>query len=98
MPNINDLKEKLKNDEEFKNKFLEIKSTKEAIEMAQKFGFNVKENEIENDPELSEDLLEAVAGGKGIDIDRKSEKVYVFGDDCEARVIKRSEYEKGGGI
>lgn len=97
MRNINDLKEKLKYDENFKDKFSSIKDPKEAVKLAKKFGFNVNENEVENDPELSEDVLEAVAGGKGgINVNKKSERLYVFGDDCEAKVVRKSEYEKGG--
>ncbi|MDQ5984088.1 MAG: Nif11-like leader peptide family RiPP precursor [Eubacteriales bacterium SKADARSKE-1] len=65
MKALKEFKEKLKSDQEFKNKFLGIKDQKEAIELARKFGFEIKEEDLEEDSDLSEDMLEAVAGGKG---------------------------------
>ena len=65
MNGVGELKEKLKNDKSFKEKFKNVKSEKEAVELAKKLGFKVSEEDILKDEELNEDMLEAVAGGKG---------------------------------
>lgn len=65
MVGFKELKDKLKTDEKLKIKFCGIKSAQEAVDLARKLGFSVSLNDIENDIELSEDLLEAIAGGKG---------------------------------
>ncbi len=65
MNGVRKLKEKLKNDKNFKDKFKNVKSEKEAVELAKKLGFKVSEEDILKDEELNEDMLEAVAGGKG---------------------------------
>ena len=64
MPGFKELKDKLKTDEELRNKFFRVKGTKEAIDIAKSLGFEISEDDIENDRELSDDLLEAVAGGE----------------------------------
>lgn len=94
MSDINKLKEKLKYDENFKNEFLKINDLKEAIKLAESFGFNITQSDVKNDTELSENLLEAVAGGKGrVSIDERNENMYVFADNAEAKVVKRSKYK-----
>ncbi len=65
MNGVGKLKEKLKNDKSFKEKFKNVKSEKEAVELAKELGFKVSEEDILKDEELNEDMLEAVAGGKG---------------------------------
>ena len=65
MNGVGKLKEKLKNDKSFKEKFKDVKNEKEAVELAKKLGFKVSEEDILKDEELNEDMLEAVAGGKG---------------------------------
>ncbi len=65
MNGVGKLKEKLKNDKSFKEKFKDVKSEKEAVELAKELGFKVSEEDILKDEELNEDMLEAVAGGKG---------------------------------
>lgn len=65
MKNLEDLKRDIKNNPEIKKHFANIKDEKEATELARKLGYEVSESELENDEELNEDMLEAVAGGKG---------------------------------
>ena len=69
MNGVRKLKEKLKNDKNslnlVRNIIKNVKSEKEAVELAKKLGFKVSEEDILKDEELNEDMLEAVAGGKG---------------------------------
>ncbi|MBR1779299.1 MAG: Nif11-like leader peptide family RiPP precursor [Clostridia bacterium] len=65
MRGIEALKEKLRHDSVFRDKFANIKSTDEAISLAKEFGYDVSEEEVSQDAELNEDILEAVSGGKG---------------------------------
>lgn len=74
MKSLEQLKEKLKSDVDFRNKFHGIKGVGEAVSLARSFGFDVNEKDIENDYNLSEDVLEAVAAGKG---DTKAQVVNV---------------------
>ena len=64
MRGIEALKEKLRHDSVFRDKFANIKSTDEAISLAKEFGYDVSEEEVSQDAELNEDILEAVSGGK----------------------------------
>ena len=92
MLDIDDLKEKLKYDENFKNKFSEVKDLKETIRLARQLGFEVSEQDIENDPELSQDILKAISGG--IDIQTKYELINVFGDYDEAYFMTKEQYDE----
>ncbi len=65
MKKIEDLKKYLKNNPEIKKYFVNITNEKEAAKIAKKLGYEVSEIELKNDEELNEDMLEAVAGGKG---------------------------------
>ncbi|MDQ5984085.1 MAG: hypothetical protein RUMPE_01117 [Eubacteriales bacterium SKADARSKE-1] len=65
MLGFKELKDKLRTDENLKVKFRGIKNAQEAVNIARNLGFEVSLNDIENDTELSENVLEAVAGGKG---------------------------------
>lgn len=65
MKSLKEFKEKLQTDESFRNKFRGIKGSEEALALARKFGFEVSEENLKEDSNLSEDMLEAVAGGKG---------------------------------
>ena len=65
MKKIEDLKKDLKNNPEIKKYFVNITNEKEATKIAKKLGYEVSEIELKNDEELNEDMLEAVAGGKG---------------------------------
>ena len=64
MKDIEKLKKQLKEDETFREKFKDVKDKEEAISLAEKLGYKIRKEELENDEELSEDLLEAVSGGK----------------------------------
>lgn len=75
MKNLEDLKKDIKNNPEVKNHFANVKDEKEAAKVAQSLGYEVSEDELKNDEELNEDMLEAVAGGKG---DTKIRQDYVF--------------------
>lgn len=62
---IEKLKRKLELDEGFRNLFLNIKNLNEAVDLARQYGFDVNEEQVSADDKLTDDLLEAVAGGKG---------------------------------
>ena len=64
MRDIEKLKKQLKEDKSFKEKFKDVKDANEALSLAEKLGYKIKKEELENDEELNEDLLEAVSGGK----------------------------------
>lgn len=66
MNGVKELKEKLKNDKGFREKFKNIKNEQDAVKLAKRLGFEINEEEILKDEELNEDMLEAVAGGKGV--------------------------------
>lgn len=66
MSGVKEFKKKLKNDKNFKEKFKNVKNEKDVVNLAKRFGFEINEEEILKDEELNEDMLEAVAGGKGI--------------------------------
>ena len=67
MKNIDDLKERLKTDVEFKKLFENKRDVNDLIKVARENGYDVSEEDLEKDEVLSEDMLEAVAGGKGRD-------------------------------
>ena len=63
MKNINDLKERLDKDVEFKKLFANKKSVDELINIARENGYEVSKEDLEKDESLAEDALEAVSGG-----------------------------------
>ena len=65
MSDIEKLKKKLELDEDFKSLFINIKSLDEAIDLARQHGFDVNEEQISEADKLTDDILEAIAGGKG---------------------------------
>lgn len=76
MKDIKELKKRLKNDIEFKKLFLNKKDIKELVKVAYENGYDVSEEDLEKDEELSEDALEAVAGGKKEDISVNKIDIY----------------------
>lgn len=85
-----ELKEKLKTDEDLKAKFRGIKNAKEAVAIAQNLGFEVSEEDIANDSELSENVLEAVAGGKGGSIEENNTFYHVDVSGYDLVIDKKS--------
>ena len=75
MKKIEELKRDIKNDPEVKKYFINVKDEKDAAKIAKSLGYEVSEAELRNDEELNEDMLEAVAGGKG---DTKIRRDFVF--------------------
>lgn len=76
MKDIKELKKRLKNDIEFKKLFLNKKDIKELVKVAYENGYDVSEEDLEKDEELSEDALEAVSGGKKEDISVNKIDIY----------------------
>lgn len=77
MKNINDLKERLKTDPEFKRLFANKHNINDLIKVARENGYDVSEKDLEKDEVLSEDVLEAVAGGsKKEDIEVNEHNIY----------------------
>ena len=66
MKGIKELKARLNEDVEFKKKFCGLKDIDEMLDVARKEGYEVTMDEISCDQELTDDMLEAVAGGKGV--------------------------------
>lgn len=65
LKSIDKLKEKLNSDKSFKELFINIKTLDEAIDLARQHGFDVDQIEVSEDEGLTDNILEAVAGGKG---------------------------------
>lgn len=63
MRDIEKLKKQLNEDSSFREKFKDVKDADEALLLAERLGYKIKKEDLENDEELSEDLLEAVSGG-----------------------------------
>lgn len=61
--NIIDFKEKLEEDESFKEKIAGASNLDEVVDIAKEFGCEIELDDILEDVELSDELLEAAAGG-----------------------------------
>jgi predicted ribosomally synthesized peptide with nif11-like leader len=66
MAGITEFKEKVAADEAFAAKFKDVKSAEELVEIAAKEGFTFTVDDITESTELSDDDLEAAAGGRTI--------------------------------
>ncbi|MBR1779296.1 MAG: Nif11-like leader peptide family RiPP precursor [Clostridia bacterium] len=75
MKGIKELKERLKDDREFKNLFASKKDAMEIIDLAREYGYDIAADDVERDEELSEEMLAAVAGGKK-DNDIREHNIY----------------------
>ena len=62
--NIIDFKVKLEEDEDFRNKFTFASNLDELVDLAKENGYDLDIEKIEEDHELSDYLLEEVAGGE----------------------------------
>lgn len=58
-------KEKLEDDEDFRYLFVNAFNLDEIVDIAREHGIDLDLDEIMEDPELSDQFLEAVAGGAG---------------------------------
>ena len=76
MKTIGDLKERLKKDKEFKRLFANKRDINELIKVARENGYDVCEKDLEEDEALSEDALEAVAGGSKKEVIKEDIEVY----------------------
>lgn len=65
MNDLEKIKKAVKRDENLRKSFYGVKNADEAIKIAIANGFDISKEELARDQELSEDLLAAVAGGKG---------------------------------
>ncbi len=65
MNDLEKIKKAVKCDENLRKSFYGVKNADEAIKIAIANGFDISKEELARDQELSEDLLAAVAGGKG---------------------------------
>ena len=63
MKGIKELKVRLNEDVEFKKKFCGLKDIDEMLDVARKEGYEVTMDEISCDQELTDDMLDAIAGG-----------------------------------
>lgn len=63
MKGIKELKARLNEDVEFKKKFCGLKDIDGMLDVARKEGYEVTMDEISCDQELTDDMLEAIAGG-----------------------------------
>lgn len=61
--NIIDFKERLEEDESFREKIAGASNLDEVVDIAKEFGCEIELDEILEDVELSDELLEAAAGG-----------------------------------
>lgn len=63
MKGIKELKTRLNEDAEFKKRFCGLKDIEEMLEVAREEGYEVTMDEISCDQELTDDMLELIAGG-----------------------------------
>ena len=61
--NIEEFKERLDEDAEFKKLFLDVVNLDEAVALARENGYNLDMDEVVNDVKLADDILDDVAGG-----------------------------------
>ncbi len=61
--NIEEFKERLDEDAEFKKLFLDVVNLDEAVALARENGYNLDMDEVVNDVKLADDILDVVAGG-----------------------------------
>ena len=61
--NIDDFKERLEEDSEFKQLFLDVTNLDDAVALARENGYNLDVDEVVNDIKLADDILDVVAGG-----------------------------------
>ena len=61
---IRELQRDLEENDDLRKAFLNVKSSEEAIEIAQDLGYEINSEEIENNKELVESMFESVAGGR----------------------------------
>jgi predicted ribosomally synthesized peptide with nif11-like leader len=66
MAGVKDFKEKVAADEAFAAKFKDVKSAEELVELASKEGFSFTVADVNENSELIDAELEAVAGGRTI--------------------------------
>jgi predicted ribosomally synthesized peptide with nif11-like leader len=66
MAGVKDFKEKVASDEAFAAKFENVKSAEELVEIAAKEGFTFTVADVNENSELIDAELEAVAGGRTI--------------------------------
>lgn len=64
MRGFDEFKERMLNDEVFAESFASIKMLEDVVEIAEKQGYEFTVEELQDD-EMSDDILEAVAGGSG---------------------------------
>ena len=77
---INELQRDLKEKDNVKKAFLNIKSPEEAIKIAQNLGYKISEEEIENNEELVEGMLKSVAGGAKVTVRNYSFSSYTLAE------------------
>ena len=84
---IKELQIDLKEKDNVKKAFLNIKSPEEAIKVARNLGYKINEEEIENNEDLVESMLESVAGGRSkvtVESTSFNSNTTAAGDDSEA--------------
>lgn len=65
--NITEFKNKLAEDASFAEKFINVKTPEDLVKLAAAEGYSFTVEDVENASELSDDNLDAVAGGLGLD-------------------------------
>ena len=63
MTEVERIKKIIKEDKSFRNNFLGFKNVKTAVAIARSKGFNITEEDVLSDTELSDSILEASANG-----------------------------------
>lgn len=64
---IEEFKRRLEDDLEFKELFINVDNLDEAVAIARENGYNLDMDSVINDRRLTDDMLEAVAGGSNKD-------------------------------
>lgn len=77
MRNLDEFKERILNDSEFAKKLSNVKSIEDIVKVAAENNYNFTDSELENE-EIGEDVLDAVAGGKG---NNEHREINRYGED-----------------
>lgn len=66
MAGVKEFKQKIIKDQQFAKKFEGVKTPEELVSLANNEGFNFTVNDVKNNTELTEEELNAVAGGASV--------------------------------
>lgn len=94
MKTLKDFKKDINKDKNLKERFMRLKNKEEAVSLAKSMGYEISLEELENDEELNEDLLEAVAGGRKVNVETVDVKVADIGKGARSEIRNNTDVNK----